>query len=470
LSLRLKLDISMKLSASYSSIFLTYFNLTLLRHVVKGEVCEFKEALPINPEDFHQPDWETIFQAAFPLWAVPANGCPRLDKIGGVLEEGYDTFPTPEEGKFNPCYFTKAFDGLDPALGGHPTAIDTKYPYEFAAPFFKQPGDGSPHHCPMNAAADTKIQTCHRITPPCGPGQVMCQKVTDQFGTGMLPPWVPLAAVKNAFLDCEEDVCDWFDDETQPCNIHESVLGRLVYDTFGVNGTIQFTPPEILDDLPPHFKNSTYFKLQYSGNPHAVENHLSPHYCSKAATEEDIWGDFCPYIHTGDNSGLYRHSHLVLAAFELWIANKCKPEKCPSTWLDSPNGKDYAIDKMTSTSMTWIEMDDNENPIAQPAVPYKWPNSGDGLYPGHELYGDLMIKPVAGTYVTSFVARGSNAAASGGIRRNTYMVTVGGLAFAIIVGTYRRFTCEKRSKKQSLDLDSTYILDDSADSYQMSEL
>merc|ERR1740139_74085 len=82
----------------------------------------------------------------------------------------------------------------------------------------------------------------------------------------------------------------------------------------------------------------------------------------------------------------------------------------------------------------------------------------------------LSFEERAFASVTFLVNFCSNAAASGGIRRNTYMVTVGGLAFAIIVGTYRRFTCEKRSKKQSLDLDSTYILDDSADSYQMSEL
>jgi len=35
---------------------------------------------------------------------------------------------------------------LGPALGGYPTPVDTKYVYEFAAPFLKQPGDGSVHH------------------------------------------------------------------------------------------------------------------------------------------------------------------------------------------------------------------------------------------------------------------------------------------------------------------------------------
>jgi len=403
--------------------------------VVKGEVCEFKDDLPINSEDFNQPDWAAIVETAFPSWKVPANGCPRLDKVGGALEKGYDTFPTPEEGKFNPCYYTKAFAGLDPMLGGYPTPIDTKYPYEFAAPFFKQPGDGSTHHCAMNAPADTQIQTCAKINPACAEGQKDCNTVTDKFGIGHVPPFVPLAAVKNAFLDCNEDVCDWFDDDIQPCNIPQSVLDRLVSDTFGVSGTIQFTPPKILDDLPASDPKSTYYKLEYLDDPVscADDNCRGPHYCSKAAAKEDIWGDFCPYIHTGANSGLYRHPHVALAAVELWIANKCNPEKCPSTWLDSPNGKKYATDKMTSTSITWAEMDDNNDSMAQPAVPYKWPNSGDGLYPGHELYGDLMIKPAEGSYVTEFVAKGSvSASTASGVS----MVVPSGLAVAFAIISY----------------------------------
>lgn len=55
---------------------------------------------------------------------------------------------------------------------------------------------------------------------------------------------------------------------------------------------------------------------------------------------------------TSENAGLYRHPHIALAALEIWIANQCMPKKCPSTWLDSPNGQDYATDDTTSTSIT----------------------------------------------------------------------------------------------------------------------
>jgi len=396
----------MKLSTPSSRIFLV--SLALFVHS-----RAFKDDLPINVEDYNQPDWAAIIQTAFPAWDIPANGCPRLDKIGGVLEEGFDDFPTAEAGKFNPCYYTKAFAGLDPMLGGYPTPIDTMYHYEFAAPFFGQPGDGSTHHCAMNASPETPVQSCPKVgTGGCGEGVKDCNKITNEFGIGHVPPFVPLAAIKNAFMDDEtkiEDICAWFDDDIQTCSISKVTIDKLVVDTFEIDGTIKFTPPIVLDDLLPTDPKSTYYKLEYLGDPVACadDNCRGPHYCSKTAAEADIWGDFCPYIHTGENSGLYRHPHIALAAFELWIANKCKPDACPSRWLDSPNGQGYGTNKMTSTSITWSEMDNNNDPMAQPIVPYAWPNSGGGIYPGLELYGDVMIKPAPGSYVTKFVAQGS---------------------------------------------------------------
>ena len=70
-----------------------------------------------------------------------------------------------------------------------------------------------------------------------------------------------------------------------------------------------------------------------------------------------------------------------------------QPDKCAATWLDSLNGADP--DK--TTSITWAEMDDNNNPMAQPAVPYVWPNTESGIYPGHsKLYGDNDSKEIDG--------------------------------------------------------------------------
>jgi hypothetical protein len=123
------------------------------------------EPLPINDDDFGEPAWEEILEKAFPTWSVPESGCPRLDSLGGELMSESTEFPTFEEGNWNPCYYTKAFAGLDPKMGGYPTPIDTHYPYEFAAPFLKQPGDGSTHHCTQDAV---DIGGCPKLGNTCG--------------------------------------------------------------------------------------------------------------------------------------------------------------------------------------------------------------------------------------------------------------------------------------------------------------
>jgi len=392
--------------------------------------------LPIDPDDYGQPNWLEIIEAAFPPWEYTV--CPRLDKVGGALADGFSTFPTPQKNKFNPCYYTKAFAGLDPIKGGYPTPIDTKYPYEFAAPFLKQPGDGSTHHCPIDTPENTKIQSCPKVTPKCAGDKKDCNKITEEFRIGHVPPFVPLAAIRNAYtnLQKEEHVCQWFHDPIEPCSIPSVKLDKMILETFEVDGTIQFTPPKILDNLNATDPKSTYYKLEYLDDEVACadNNCRGPHYCSKAAAIEDVWGDFCPYIHTGENSGLYRHPHIALAALELWFASKCFPEECPSTWLDSPNGKYYG-DKI-STSITWAEMDDNENMIAQPKVPYNWPNSGKGIFPGHELYGDSNIKAAAGSYVTKFVARGKD---SSGGSISSHSSAIGFMVLAFVASVVLSF-------------------------------
>lgn len=380
----------------------------------KKNRCKKLEPLPINEHDFHEPDWETIIERAFPPWAVPENGCPRLDLVGGTLLDDYSEFPTPEEGKFNPCYYTKAFAGLDPMRGGYPTPIDTHYPYEFAAPFLGQPGDGSVHHCPVGSdgdATDIGGPDCPKLGQ-C-PDEGDCAVVSDEYGIGHVPPFVALAAVKNSYQACEpKNLChEWFDYEASGCNIKKCALDRLVLDYFGTeldDGTtaVKFQPPVLIDGHP----SNTYYRLEYGGEQPACTDGIcrGPHYCSADVDGEPIWGDFCPYVHTGENSGLYRHPHVALAALELWIANQCMPHQCPSTWLDSPNGKNYGMDPKTSTSITWAEMKDNTDPISQPKVPYEWPNQdgldGANIFPGLDLYDGKNVKPAQGMYVTEYVA------------------------------------------------------------------
>jgi hypothetical protein len=375
------------------------------------------DPLPIKEVDFGEPDWEVIIKAAFPTWEAPENGCPRLDKVGGKLVKGYEEFPTPEDGSFNPCYYTKAFAGQDPSKGGYPTPIDTHYPYENAAPFFKQPGDGSVHHCPVNAKPDTPVQSCPKVNTPCPEDfPKECVVITDHYGIGHIPPYVPLTSIKNALKSKDEDPCTWFDVNTNGCNIQKSVLDRLVYKNFGKDDKIKWEPPILLkddDDDGELRPSNTYYRLEYIDQGTACDdsNCRGGHYCSVEAAKADIWGDFCPYVHTGKNAGLYRHPHLAFAALELWIVSQCNVG-CPSEWLESPNAVGYGKDLATSTSITWSEMMDNDDPISQPKVPYEWPNSGKGLFPGFELYDDMPYRMATGSYVTEYLFNSDNSGKS----------------------------------------------------------
>lgn len=370
-----------------------------------GKSCKTEsplERIPTNPDDFDEPDWDAIIEIAFPPWEKLTD-CPRLDALGGSPVGGLAS-PASEDGKWNPCYYTKAFAGLDPKKGGYPTPIDTHYPYEFAAPFLGQPGDGSTHHCETDSESITDIAKCPKLGNTCGKD---CAAITDEYGIGHIPPFVPLAAVKEAYGKCETgDICkDWFHFPTNGCNIKKSVLDELVYEKFGEGETIKFQPPILIDGAP----SSTYFKLEYGGELPACGdgNCKGPHYCStKVAGAKVIWGDFCPYVHTGENSGKYRHPHIALAALELWIANQCMPEKCAPEWLDSPNGENYGKDPLTATSITWAVMENESDPMSQPEVPYAWPNASKGKFPGIDtLYPPgKKEKAAPGAYVNAVVA------------------------------------------------------------------
>jgi len=366
-----------------------------------GKKCStFLEDIPIDTEeDFGEPDWLKVIEIAFPPWEVDGP-CAALDEVASTLATEAPSVVGSTDGKFNPCYYTKRFAGLNPDLGGYPTPIDTHYPYEFAAPFMGQPGDGSVKHCPLDSDPNIAIGSCPKLGTTCGKD---CAVISDDYGIGHIPPFVPLSALKQAYNSCEYDICnDWFDYNTNGCNIKKSVLDEVVYKYFGDEDTIKFRPPILLDGVP----SDTYFKLEYIADPSAGPNSVSrgPHYCSKEVADEDLaWGDFCPYIHTGKNTGKYRHPHLALAAFELWIANQCMADKCSPTWLDSPNGEGYAEETLKTTSITWCEMVDNNDSMSQPKTPYEWPIQG-GAVPGLEYYENKTIKPVKGQYVTELVS------------------------------------------------------------------
>jgi hypothetical protein len=355
---------------------------------MRGSGTIILKDIPINDDDFGEPAWLDIIELAFPPWEVDGP-CESVTAVGSTDTDVDEPEKTGEGGKWNPCYYTKRFAGLDPSYGGYPTPIDTRYPYEFAAPFFGQPGDGSTHHCPRDSAPTIDIGSCPKVDP----GSV------GKYGIGHIPPFVPLNAIKMAYMEDSSSVCsDWFDYNTSRCDIKKNIMDELVFKYFGTEGTIDFPPPILIDGEP----SATYFLLEYGGESPACDagNCRGPHYCSvEVADAGNIWGDFCPYVHTGPNSGKYRHPHIALAALQQWMANQCMPDKCGMEWDEGVSS--YPPNETVSTSITWCEMEDNDSPMAQPLVDYTWPIDADGILPGPNLY--TGTKAAAGTYVNELV-------------------------------------------------------------------
>jgi hypothetical protein len=157
-----------------------------------------------------------------------------------------------------------------------------------------QSGDGSTHHCPLNAPFSTPVQSCPKVKTGCGESNRDGVKFTNEYGVGHFPPFVAFAAVKNAYTDCAtSDVCNWFDYDTHGCSIPKSTMDMLVYEYFGVDDRIEFQPPIIINGL----SSNTYYRVQYFNEGDACGSSCrGPHCCSEEVAAEDVWGDFCPYF------------------------------------------------------------------------------------------------------------------------------------------------------------------------------
>ena len=250
---------------------------------------------------------------------------------------------------------TKRWNGLDPDLGGYPTPIDTRYPFEYAADFQGQPGAGSPHHCAVDYDPNSPIQACPKLITDNDDGE---------YGIGHTPPHIGLAVVRSALSECAEDeFADWFDfeSETAPCDIKPDVLASMIrakYPRDPDTGAVDYPPPVV----PGSFE---YFELEFP-SPEGP-----PHWCTPAFWESGQWADFCPYVFEGENAGKYRHPHLALSATMQYIANSINPSVCGVEWDD--RGQYPLID---DSSIAWADMESNEGD-AQPTLPYSWPENGD---------------------------------------------------------------------------------------------
>lgn len=224
-------------------------------------------------------------------------------------------------------------------LGGYPTPLDVGYPFEYPAPFFGQPGAGSPFHCPIDAPADINIDECPRV---------VTSSDEDSEGPGHLPPEAVTSAMVHAHMSCAIGNEGWFD---HGCRAPADALLRHVRTLF---------PREQYPDHshypPPTTPGSYLYLVDEFRSPEG-----SPHWCDEEYT---VWRDFCPY----HRNGQYVHAHLIFAALQQHLAAQYNPAQCGQAWDDShyPSQPD--------SSIAFPRMVQVGN-LSKPALPYEWPGS-----------------------------------------------------------------------------------------------
>mmetsp|Transcript_44351 Transcript_44351/g.50082 ORF Transcript_44351/g.50082 Transcript_44351/m.50082 type:complete len:549 (-) Transcript_44351:23-1669(-) len=356
--------------------------------------------------------WTEFVEGIFPTWCIDDDEQRILDGVGDTCADGS------KNGRWDPLYLTKWHGGEDPAFGGYPTDIDTRYPFYYGSGFFGQACAGGNSHCSFdfdgsknNCAKCGKIVTLDHDNGPNGPGHV--------------PPHIGLASLTRAYhLGGFGDVKSWFDYEQNGCRVMPNVLLRMIRKYFPRNedGTNAFPPPFTEDGGPGSPDGTNYpYPLefvnlvgdscdkekekfpsaecyeQHSGNKveyptYLKPGHGSPHYCSVGAMDADVNKDWCPYIFFGPNRGAYRHPHIAYSAVETWLANKVMPEKCFKTW-DENDGKDYPFTP-NDNSVAFPKMakvDGHEDDPKQPSI-----KKGSFLWPGDE---GTKKKAVPGVFV-----------------------------------------------------------------------
>jgi hypothetical protein len=355
------------------NLFLSAFASSLLAVSVAGERIE---------QSCELPDIFDIIGLAFPTYEVDENG----SKVEG------------SDGRWTPLYYTKKWNGLDHPLA-YPSPIDTRYPFESAAPFLGQPGAGSPHHCPEDSPVDQKVQECPKVTTTSDDGL---------FGAGHIPALIALRSIRDSYLECNSDLSEWFDFEESECRVKPDMLLSLIrkYYPRDEDGKVDYPPP-FNPDTP------EFYPFEY---PSPEGN---PHWCSAEFVAAGQYADWCPYVYNGTlyegpDAGIYRHPHLALASLEQYLANIAIPEKCGLEW-----NSDYPLSP--DSSWDWVEMI-SDDPKSQPKTPYAWPVSGQGTV--KNVISISMAPEIFAVTATS--APASAPAASSTIRN------VGGIAFAAL--------------------------------------
>jgi len=355
--------------------------------------------------------WAKLVEATFPTWCI--DGDENRLTTGATCDDGT------ANGRYPPLYLTKWHGGDDPALGGYPTDVDTRYPFYFASGFFGQACAGGNAHCSFDF--DGGKNNCAKC------GKIVTDNDQGPNGPGHVPPHIGLAALTRAYHDGGfGDVDTWFDFAQNGCRVLPSVLLPMIRKYFPRNddGSVKYPPPFTTDGGPGNINGSTYpYPLEYVNlvgesctneqkkfptadcyethssltgvkdyPTYLKPGHGSPHYCTVESMDADVNKDWCPYIFFGPKRGKYRHPHIAYAAVEVWLANKVMPDKCGKTWDDN-DGKDYPFTPSHSVAfpkMTKVE-GFKEHP-KQPMID----RSGSFIWPGDE---GTKRKAVPGVFV-----------------------------------------------------------------------
>jgi len=152
---------------------------------------------------------------------------------------------------------------INPNPNPNPDPTLTRYP----APFFGQPGAGTPYHCPIDAPSDVNITACPRV---------VTSSDDDREGPGPIPGHVAIEALLHAHRFCDPELKRWFASSCRISGVDLLTAIRKIYPA--------------RDDYPPPTNEWPIRNLDFP-SPQGP-----PHFCDANYRATGMWVDYCPCV------------------------------------------------------------------------------------------------------------------------------------------------------------------------------